>query len=121
MSEPKPPPAPEDDVPSGLEAAREKLMSESTSSFDVEKILAENRIREEHKKEAHKSAMQKLDTELAAARQRGAKVRAQKLEAQRVQYQKAQTREFDAQRHALEAEKSRLAAQMKQMPKQEKL
>ena len=106
----------EDDAQGGLDAAKRKLDAVEPT-LDVEKVLAENRIRREREKESRRQAEQKLEKELASARERGNVRRAHELEAERLQQAKAQSRELEAVRRTLDAEKARLKSSMKDKPK----
>jgi|GEM_PF-3897661 hypothetical protein len=101
---------PQPDDPGGLEAAKERLMGESEISFDVDKILAENRLKQDKKKERRKEIEERLEKELAAARMRGNRKRAEELEKEKSKLQKEESHELATLRRTLDEEKKRVNA-----------
>ncbi len=96
-----------------LRAAHEKLMRTDAPSFDVQKILAENCIKQEHQKEASKEALDKLNHELAGARARGNARRIHELEQARLEEQKKQSHDLETMRQSLDHEKADFMATIK--------
>ena len=100
----------------GLDAARQKLIGSDAAPFDVQKVLAENRIRKEHEKHHRKEVKDKLEHELEAARLRGSQRRIRELETELRKKDNKQSHEVEVVRHALDEEKARLNMAIKRRP-----
>ena len=83
-------------------------MGQTAQPFDVAKIVAEQRIREDRGKTVRKEAEEKLERELQSARERVSRKRIQELEAERLRNHTEQSRELRAVERTLDAEKARL-------------
>ena len=91
-----------------LDEARRKLDGVGGRPFDVDKILAQNRAKQERERESHKKAEEKLETAHKIGLERRNKLRAEELEETTETLQEKQQRFEDAKR--LEAKKERHGA-----------
>lgn len=83
----------ENDNKDGLETAKQKLSGIRGRPFDVDKILAANRAKEERQRNAAKAAQVKLDKAIQQARERRHISREHSLESENEHIQEAKLRE----------------------------
>ena len=83
----------ENDKKDALEVAKQKLSEISGRPFDVDKILAANRAKEERQRKVAKTAQAKIEQTIKAARERRHIVRENELESENENIQEAKLRE----------------------------
>lgn len=71
----------DDNGQKGLDDAKQKLSEMRGRPFDVDKVIAEHRVREEHERVTRKKVEEKLEHAHALARERRHELRAEKVEA----------------------------------------
>ncbi len=98
-------PSRKDDNAHDLAAAQKKLSEMSGRPFDVDKILSQQRAKQEREREVGHAAAQKLEKELEKVRQRKNELRAKKVE--------AENRELRKNSEHIEAEERRLQDKVK--------
>jgi len=82
----------ENDKKDALEVAKQKLSEISGRPFDVDKILAANRAKEERQRKVAKTAQAKIEQTIKAARERRHIVRENELESENENIQEAKLR-----------------------------
>lgn len=75
-----PPKDPRKEEEKGLAAARQRLLSTEGRPFEVDKILADHRAKEEKNRERHQAIAQKLEDTIKEARQKREETQVQKAE-----------------------------------------
>jgi hypothetical protein len=96
----------------GLDAAKDRLMGQPEVSFDMQKVLIDNKAKREQQKDIRARAQEKLEQDLARARVRGSRKRIQELETERLVQKQEESHELTVLRSALDEEKVRLKTEL---------
>lgn len=97
-----------------MNAAKQRLEGRGAAPFDVQKVLAEHKAKEEGARLARTQAMDRLDQDIRAARSTGDRERVRILEAQRLQLHQTAQRQFDTTTHSIRSQQGKIKSVIRQ-------